>query len=69
MSPQAQQEFISDLIGSVQATIASKKIPPDWGGIELRQYIADKFSDCVITGTMDKRRMRDYRNVIATTNL
>ena len=69
MTPQAQQKFIDDLITNVKATIRSKKIPPEWDGIELRQYIADQFANCVISGTMDRKRRREYNNTVITENL
>lgn len=72
-SPEFQATFVKDLAGSVVSEmleqIKAGKVPAEWNGIELRQWFADKFADTRIKGTMDKRRMRDYRNVVITRNL
>lgn len=69
MTPEQQREFVSDLTLAVRTKILNADIPPEWNGIELRQYIADQFADCVISGTMDRTRLRNYRNTILTRNL
>jgi hypothetical protein len=71
MTQAEQRRFIRELIGNVKKEVIANvpKMPEYWNGIELRQYIADKFHDCIITGTMDRARLKDYNNTIATTNL
>ncbi len=66
-----KKRFINGLIKNVQKEIISKvwDMPLEWDGIELRQYIADNFSDCIIKGTMSKSRKQKYNNTIYTTNL
>jgi hypothetical protein len=64
--------FIAQLVGNVQDEIIKKtdKFPENWDGIELRWYIADKFSD-VVMGSYDKRskRYKDYENEVLVNNL
>jgi hypothetical protein len=67
MTPEQQQEFVIKLTSTVQATIRSKKIPPEWDGIELRQYIADQFAQQV--ADMPRSRRKDYNNTVITENL
>lgn len=67
MTPEQQHEIVSDLILAVRSKILNADIPAEWDGFELRQYIADKFAEQV--GTMDRTRLRNYRNTILTRNL
>jgi hypothetical protein len=66
-----KQKFIAELIDNVKREIITKvpQMPEEWDGIELRQYIADRFAACVISDTMSQHRKRDYNNVIVTTAL
>lgn len=67
MTPEDQRTFIGDLILAVRSKIINADIPPEWDGIELRQYIADQFADQV--ADMPRYRRREYRNTIITRNL
>ena len=71
MTQAEQRRFIRELIGNVKGEIIANvpKMPEYWNGIELRQYIADKFHDTIISGTMNRARLKDYHNTIATMNL
>ena len=71
MTKAGKQKFIAELIGNVKKELIANvpKMPEEWDGIELRQYIADKFARCVISGTMSPRRKHDYDNTIMTTTL
>jgi hypothetical protein len=73
MKTPQQAEFVSDLVGAVLADILKKlvdgRIPEEWDGIELRQYLADQFGHCVIVGTMGRRRSAEYRNEVIVRNL
>lgn len=70
MTRDEQKEFILDLCRSVHRSIESSiekgRIPAEWDGHELRQYIADKFAEQ--TTKLDRRRMREYRNHVAVTS-
>lgn len=73
MTFREQAQFISELTENVKQqmlrTHASGKIPENWDGIELRQYIADKFSQCIIKSTMSRTRKREYNNTVTVNNL
>lgn len=71
MTQAKQRRFIRELIRNVKKDVIANvpKMPEYWDGIELRQYIADKFTDCVFKSTMDRTRRRDYNNIVATKNL
>lgn len=67
MTPEDQREFISDLTLAVRTKILNADIPAEWDGIELRQYIADKFAEQV--ADMPRTRRREYSNTILIRNL
>lgn len=73
MTFQEQVKFIEELTENVKQEIlrthASHKIPIDWNGLELRQYIADKFQDCIIKNMMSRNRKKEYNNTILVNNL
>ena len=69
-----KKRFIRQLAKSVTKEIIANipKMPAEWDGAELRQYVADKYTDAATGwGPMfgNRKRMRDYRNTIATATL
>ena len=66
MTKKEKREFINNLVGSVKKSILEKlsRIPENWDGHELRQYIADKFAEQ--TTRVNKR---DYQNDVMVNNL
>ena len=48
--------------------IVADKIPEDWGGIELRRLLAERFQRQVI-GTMSRSRKREFENTVLVNNL
>jgi hypothetical protein len=71
MDAKQKKKFIKDLTAAVRDNLLAKvkDMPEEWDGHELRQLLADKFA-YETTDTMKKgRRLRDYRNVVATTPL
>ena len=71
MDSNEKQRFIEDLTATVCGEIINNipKMPEDWDGIELRQYIADRFAYCIFKGTMGRQRKRKYRNTVLVNNL
>ena len=77
MTKKDKRRFIRELIGSVKKTVLANvdKMPEEWDGIELRQYISDVFarnsSLCFKSGLTkeDRRRERDYANEVLVRNL
>lgn len=64
-----QKRFVRELFASVQKDILDRvyDMPSDWDGIELRQYIADRFARETVK--MEGARLRNYKNTVATTTL
>lgn len=73
LSKEEKAEFVEELVESVtrsiQALIASDKIPEDWDGHELRHFIADKFDFERMHRVMTGKRLKDYRNTVILNNL
>ena len=76
MTKKDKRRFIRELIGSVKKTVLANvdKMPEEWDGIELREYVADKFTESrsTISGlgrSYMKRRAKDYRNEVLVRNL
>lgn len=71
MSNKEQIKFIKELISTVQNHILSKacKFPENWDGIELRAFLADKFSECQFQGTLVGKRKKNYINDCLINNL
>lgn len=71
MTRDDQRKFVDDLVTAVHKSLVTTlpNTPEYWDGIELRQLIADKFADVVISGTMDRKRAKEYRNEVLVRNL
>ena len=69
MSKKEQRQFVKELNASVMATMRERfaRIPKEWTGIELRQYMADMFADS--TYTMGRANKRKYNNDVLIHNL
>lgn len=67
MDKEEQAEFVDILINNMRYEIitkVTKYAPEDWDGIELRQFVADSFGDCVMKGTMSRKRRIAYNKKI-----
>lgn len=73
MNRNHQMVIVHDLINGLRddviRAIKDGRIPEEWDGFELRQYITDKAKEVILAGTMDRRRKREYRNTVLTNNL
>lgn len=75
MTRQEQSQFVIDLINNVRVdilkSIEGNKIPEEWDGIELREFISEKFDRERSSLLSDKRyqRSKDYLNHILIKNL
>ena len=73
MNKREKTKFVRDLMGSIQKTIIKNidRMPDEWDGSELRQYIADKTAD--LAGSLLMRQkgsaFKDYKNEVITRNL
>lgn len=63
--------FITDLMDSMKSAILNKseRMPEDWDGFELRQYIQDFVTENAIFRPMDRKRANNYRNTVLVNNL
>ena len=72
MTKKDKKRFIRELIQSVTKEILDKvdKMPEEWDGHELRQFLADNFQDCSNLMRKDYRsRYRAYKNKRLVNNL
>lgn len=70
MKKDEQKQFIHDLISAVEGEMMDSlpRIPEHWEGIELRNWIADRFSRQVWRN-WSKAEQKDYENDKLTLNL
>ncbi len=73
MTRNEQVRFVKELTQSVTneivGDILNAKIPECWDGIELRQFLADRYAKAVFKGTLVGQRKRDYKNYVLIHNL
>lgn len=62
--------FIHELIETVKKTVLENvdKMPEEWDGFELREYIAYKFKEAAFY-KMPTKRTKAYKNAILVNNL
>lgn len=64
MTDPEKLEFVCSLTESVKNDLAKAlragSVPANWDGMELRQWLADKFT--AVVSPMIGKRMRDYVN-------
>jgi hypothetical protein len=60
-----KEQFIVQCLETLRKDLLSNvnKMPENWDGWELRQYIVDKAENFTYM-KMDKKRMREYKNDI-----
>ena len=69
MTKREKKRFVRDLTESVVQHFDNNvdKMPDEWDGHELRQWLADQFIlNVMINRVMKGKRLREYRNVCAT---
>ena len=71
MNRQEQIDFVKDLLGKISEDvirkIESEQIPDDWNGLQLRKFLADKFSDEVLE--MKRTAKWKYKNDVLINQL
>lgn len=71
MTRTEQRQFVDNLMTSINRSLLEKidKLPEDWDGREIRQWISDTVREQA--GTLDRKtkRFRDYQNAVAVNNL
>ena len=68
MDYKEKQDFIADLCNMVRDHILGKVsgMPEEWNGIELRQYIADRFAEQAyyLQRKENHKRRRSYKDEV-----
>ncbi len=69
MDAKEQKRLLKDILHNIERDMIGKidtgKIPENWDGIELREYIADQAK----WHKMEKRRAKAYRNTVLVNGL
>ena len=70
MNAQEKKQFIEALTDTIVNKLAANvdQMPDEWDGAELRQLLADKFTEANSI-KMAGKRMRNYRNTVMNNNL
>lgn len=72
MSQEEKIEFIKKLTDSFQKSLLEKlpRVPENWDGFELRQWIVDSAADQMLCGSgLEGKRKREYKNDVIVNNL
>lgn len=72
MNQKEKRRFVKELVRSVAAEVVANisRMPDEWNGHELREYLADKFAESRFPPCHGgKRRLRAYRNEKICRNL
>jgi hypothetical protein len=67
-----KEQFIKDLMGNVQSMILNKldRVPEEWDGYELREWIADAFDWERLDRTKNiNKRLKEYKNEVIVKDL
>lgn len=66
MTRKEKRQFITDLCRSIKKESLAKvpSMPENWDGLELRQYLADKFDDSRMNHCIGIQRLREYHNTM-----
>lgn len=64
MTPDEKEKFIKDIMFNMEMKFknAVQKMPENWAGKEIRQYMSDKFCSEVAFLKMTRQDKRDYEN-------
>lgn len=73
MDKQEQIRFVNELVNGLRASIIgsieSNKVPDNWDGFELRQYVADWARENIAWTDMKRGRKMAYNNTRIINNL
>lgn len=72
MNLQEKNQFVHNILDDLKTEILKRvdKFPEDWDGHEIRQFIADYYTQNYIFGTaLSGKRRREYKNTIIVNNL
>jgi len=71
MTKKQQREIANDLLTGLRKYMRRRisKIPEEWDGIEIRQWITDMAAENIAHGDMSRQRKADYNNFRVVNNL
>ncbi len=72
MNQNKKDAFVQSIVDDLKLSVLSRipKMPEDWDGHELRQFIGDYYNEHYIWGTsLTGKRKRDYKNTCLVDNL
>lgn len=71
MTKQEKINFINDLLGMAKNDIIKEveKMPDNWGGVELRQYILNYTKNHIAWTKMNENQYKEYLNDTIVYNL
>lgn len=73
MTKDEQMKFVAYLTASITKDLFTKlqdgRVPEEWDGHELRQWIADTFMESGVIHPMKGKRLKDYKNTLIVNNL
>jgi len=65
--------FIRNLCNSIRdeamRSVTAERIPDNWDGVEIRQFLADKFSSETYPSLLMGKRRREFENTVIVNNL
>lgn len=71
MTLQEKESFIRELIAAMEKRMLKcvERMPEDWDGVELRQFIADTAQYNIMPHLLKGKRKREYENAKMINNL
>lgn len=71
MNQQEKTQFVNDICDNLRHALLERvsKMPEDWDGIEIREFLADTVSTKFNYRPMERSRKRAYANAVLVNNL
>lgn len=71
MNKNEKINFIESILENTKKDILDQidKIPEEWDGRQLRQYITDYANDNILWIKLDQKQKREYKNDVIINNL
>jgi len=71
MTAKEKQSFIQELMAAMEKRMLKcvERMPEDWDGVELRQFIADTANHNTMPQLLKGKRKREYENAKMINNL
>lgn len=71
MDKENQTRIVNEMCDGLKSHLLERmdKVPEEWDGFELRQWIVDYAQANISYAKMQRARMKDYRNTLLVNNL